>query len=70
MGNNTFLIGGYQKLIKGMIEGDEINIHKDKPFIIEDINEKNLIMKFVDMGNGEFVIGCQSGEIIKYQFRI
>ena len=68
IGNNSFLIGGLQKFIQGFIEGDNIKVNEEKKYIIRDIKENDLIMKFIDMGNRKFVIGCQRGEIIKYQF--
>jgi hypothetical protein len=56
IGNNSFLIGGLQKFIQGFIEGDNIKVNEEKKYIIRDIKENDLIMKFIDMGNRKFVI--------------
>ena len=65
MGNNSILIGGNNKIIQCFINENN-NIEISNNDII--INEGSLITKFIDLGNGKFVIGTQKGKIFKCGF--
>ena len=67
IGNNSILIGGNNKIIQGFINEDN-NIYINKNNI--EINEGNLITKFIDLENGKFVIGSKKGKIFKFDYKI